>query len=148
MRKILIVATVVIALTAAVSLHAQNQVVSTPHAPKALGPYSQAIRSGHLLFLSGQIAIDPKTNQFRANSGIEEQTRQVLENIKAILAANGMSLADVVSTTVYLKDIDDFGKMNAVYAEFFSQSPPARTTVEVSRLPREARLEIAAIAVK
>jgi 2-iminobutanoate/2-iminopropanoate deaminase len=99
------------------------------------------------VYLAGQIAIDPKTNQFTATAPIEEQTRQVLENLKAVLAAGGMSMDDVVATTVYLKDVGEFGKMNEVYATFFTEAPPARATVEVARLPRDAKVEISAIAV-
>ena len=122
-------------------------VVSTPNAPEAIGPYSQAIRAGNLLFLSGQIAIDPATNELVADSGIEEQTKLVLSNLQAILEAAGLSMADVVQTTVFLADLNDFSKMNEVYGSFFESQPPARATVEVARLPRDVKVEIAAIAV-
>jgi 2-iminobutanoate/2-iminopropanoate deaminase len=122
-------------------------VVSTAQAPAAIGPYSQGIKSGNWLFLAGQIAIDPKTSQM--NSGtIEEQTRQVLDNLRAVLEASAMSMDNVVSTTVYLKDVEDFTRMNTVYATFFKDKPPARATVQVARLPRDALVEISAIAVK
>jgi 2-iminobutanoate/2-iminopropanoate deaminase len=124
-----------------------KEVVTTTNAPAAIGPYSQAIKVGSLLFLSGQIAIDPKTNQMSTGT-IEEQTQQVLQNLGAVLAANDMGLANLVNTTVYLTDINDFAKMNGVYATFFKDQPPARATVQVARLPRDARVEIAAIAIK
>jgi len=124
-----------------------TEVVGTKEAPAAIGPYSQAIKVGNLLFLSGQISIDPKTDQM--NSGtIEEQTKQVLENLDAVLRASGMSMANVVSTTVYLKDVNDVAKMNTVYGTFFKDKPPARVTVQVARLPRDALVEISAVASK
>lgn len=125
-----------------------KQAVSTPDAPEAIGPYSQAIRAGNMLFLSGQLPIDPKTKQLLAEGTIEEQTARVIENLQAVLAANGMTLADVVSTQVFMKDLNDFAKMNAVYATYFKENPPARATVEAARLPRDVKIEIAAIAVK
>ena len=121
--------------------------VSTSEAPAAIGPYSQGIKAGSLLFLSGQISIDPKTNQM-ASGSVEEQTKQALENLDAVLRAAGMSLDNVVNTTVFLKDVNDFGKMNTVYATFFKNKPPARATVQVARLPRDALVEISAIAMK
>jgi 2-iminobutanoate/2-iminopropanoate deaminase len=124
-----------------------KEAVSTNAAPAAIGPYSQAIRAGNLLFLSGQISIDPKTNQMSAGS-VEEQTKLSLDNLDAVLKANGMSMENVVSTTVFLKDLNDFGKMNAVYATYFKDKPPARATVQVARLPRDALFEISAIASK
>jgi 2-iminobutanoate/2-iminopropanoate deaminase len=124
-----------------------KEAVSTQEAPAAIGPYSQAIKVGNLLFLSGQIAIDPKTNQMNSGS-IEEQTKIALENLAAILRANGMSMENVVNTTVFLKDVNDFGKMNAVYGTFFKDKPPARATVQVARLPRDALVEISAVASK
>lgn len=124
-----------------------KQVIVTEAAPEAIGPYSQAIGFGDQLFLAGQIAIDPSTGAMIAGP-IEDQTRQVLENLKAVLEAGGMSMADVVSTTVYLKNLTDFPRMNTIYAEYFSANPPARATVEVSRLPLDALIEISAIAAK
>jgi 2-iminobutanoate/2-iminopropanoate deaminase len=124
-----------------------HKVISTPNAPEAIGPYSQAIRAGKTVYLAGQIAIDPKTKQLRADASIEDQTRLVLENLKAVLAADGLTMEHVVSTTVFLKDLNEFGKMNEVYASYFKKAPPARATVEVARLPRDVRVEIAAIAV-
>jgi len=121
--------------------------VSTKEAPAAIGPYSQGIKVGNVLFLAGQISIDPKTNQYVAGS-IEEQTALTLENLKAVAVAGGMSMADIVFTSVFLKDFNDFAKMNAVYATYFKDKPPARATVQVARLPRDALIEISAIAAK
>ncbi len=123
------------------------QVVATDNAPKAIGPYSQAVRVGPMLFLAGQIPIDPKTNQLVVGT-IEEETKLVLDNLKAVLEASGMTMADVVSTTVFMKDLNDFPKMNTVYGTYFQNNPPARATVQVARLPRDVKVEIAAIAVK
>jgi 2-iminobutanoate/2-iminopropanoate deaminase len=124
-----------------------RQVILTPDAPKPIGPYSQAIRRGQTIYLSGQIAIDPATNQFLSNGSIEDQTRRVLNNLTAVLAADGLTMDDVVSMTVFLKDMNDFAKMNEVYATYFKNAPPARAAVEVARLPRDAKIEISAIAV-
>lgn len=122
--------------------------ITTSEAPAAIGPYSQGIsvEGGRWIFTSGQIALDPKTSKL-VEGGIAEQTAQVLENLKAILAAGGATLADVVKTTVYLANLEDFQAMNEVYARYFRENPPARSTVQVSRLPREARVEIEAVAV-
>jgi 2-iminobutanoate/2-iminopropanoate deaminase len=122
-----------------------RQAISTPHAPAAIGPYSQAIKSGNLLFLSGQIPLDPATGNL-VGGGIEEQTRQVFTNIGAILEAAGLSFDAVISATVYVMDMNDFGKVNEVYATYFSSPAPARATVQVARLPRDARVEIQVIA--
>jgi 2-iminobutanoate/2-iminopropanoate deaminase len=125
----------------------ERSVIATAQAPGAIGPYSQGIKvSGGLVFTAGQVGLVPATGEMIA-ADIETQTRQVLENLKAILATAGSNMANVVKTTVYLKDLGDFAAMNGVYATFFSNAPPARTTVEVSRLPRDARVEIDAIAV-
>ena len=134
----------VLASCAAVSM---KESITTKDAPAAIGPYSQAVKVGSLLFLSGQISIDPKTNQMNSGS-IEEQTKQALENLDAVLKASGMSMENVVSTTVFLKDLNDFGKMNAVYGTYFKEKPPARATVQAARLPRDALVEIAAISSK
>jgi 2-iminobutanoate/2-iminopropanoate deaminase len=115
-------------------------------APKALGPYSPAIRAGNLLFLSGQIPIDPATGSI-VDGGIEAQTEQVMRNIGALLEAAGAGFDHVVRTTVYLTDMDEFAAMNACYARFVTEPPPARATVQVARLPRDVRVEIDAIAV-
>lgn len=149
MRKL---AWVVAALALAGSAAAGGQesgrkVIATPAAPNAIGPYSQAIRAGNTVYVSGEIAIDPKTNQVIANATIEEQTRRALENIGAILAAAGLSMEDIVSTTVYLTDVNEFDRMNQVYATFFKSAPPARATVQVARLARDVKVEISAIAV-
>jgi 2-iminobutanoate/2-iminopropanoate deaminase len=124
-----------------------KKVVATPNAPNAIGPYSQAIRAGKTLYLSGQIAIDPKTNQAMSNASIEDQTRRVLDNLAAVLAAEGLTMDHVVSTIVFLKDVSEFDKMNGVYATYFKLAPPARATVEVARLPRDMKVEISAIAI-
>lgn len=123
-----------------------NTPVSTPSAPAAIGPYSQAVRSGDLLFLSGQVALDPASGKL-LEGGIEAQTERVILNLKAVLEAAGASLHAVVKTTVYLADMNHFQAFNAVYAKHFSQSPaPARATVQVAALPRGALVEIEAIA--
>jgi len=122
-----------------------RSVVQTELAPKAIGPYSQGIRSGRLIYTAGQVPIDPATGQF-VEGGIEEQTRRVLTNIKAILAVAGTSLDRVVKTTVFMADLSQFAAMNAVYAEFFPIDPPARSTVQVAALPRGAMIEIETIA--
>ena len=122
-----------------------RQAVSTPYAPAAIGPYSQAIKSGTLLFLSGQIPLDPATGNLVAG-GIEEQTRQVFANIGAILTAAGRSFDAVVSATVYVMDMNDFAKVNEIYASYFSSPAPARATVQVARLPKDARVEIQVVA--
>ncbi|MBZ5669998.1 MAG: RidA family protein [Acidobacteriia bacterium] len=122
-----------------------KQAISTAQAPAAIGPYSQAIRSGNLIFVSGQIPLDPATGQLvEGDAGV--QTERVLRNLAAILEAAGASLAQVLKTTVYLKDLGDFGRMNEVYARFFGDRPPARATVEVARLPRDVSVEIELIA--
>ncbi len=122
-----------------------KQTISSPKAPAAIGPYSQAIRTGNLLFLSGQIPLDPATGQLVAGD-ITAQTERVLKNLAAILETAGSGLERVVKTTVYLKDLRDFGAMNDVYAKFFGGNPPARATVQVSRLPKDAAIEIDLIA--
>ena len=122
-----------------------RQVVLTPQAPQPVGPYVQAIRAGDLLFVSDQLPFDPVTSSL-VRSGLKAQTRRVIENLKAILEAAGASLAHVVRTTVYLKNIDDFAQMNEVYAEFWPQHLPTRATVEVARLPKDALISMDAIA--
>ena len=124
-----------------------REIVATEAAPQAIGPYSQAIRVGDFVFTSGQIPIDPKTGVF-VEGGIAEQTEQVLRNLAEVLRAAGTSLDGVVKTTVFLADMGDFAAMNEVYGRFFSNEPPARSTVEAARLPRDARVEIEAIAVR
>jgi len=122
-----------------------REAVSTPKAPAAIGPYSQAITAGKLLFLSGQIPLDPATGQL-VPGGIEEQTRQVFANIGAILTAAGASFDHVVSATVYVADMNDFAKVNEIYATYFSSPAPARATVQVARLPKDSLVEIQVIA--
>ena len=122
-----------------------NKVIHTENAPCAIGPYSQGIRSGNMIFTSGQIGLDPKTGAFA--EGVEAQTRQALENLSAVLKEDGAELKDVVKTTVFLKDMNDFAKMNGVYAEFFTEILPARSAVEVARLPKDALVEIECVAV-
>jgi 2-iminobutanoate/2-iminopropanoate deaminase len=119
--------------------------IQTENAPAAIGPYSQAIKAGGLVFVSGQIPIDPKTGEFVAG-GIGEQTQQVLKNLAAVLEAAGSGLDQVVKTTVFLADMKEFSGMNEVYATFFTGSPPARVTVAAAGLPRDARVEIEAVA--
>ena len=123
-----------------------KEIIYTKDAPEPIGPYSQAVRvHGHMIFTSGQIAIDPKTGNL--NGGyIKEQTRQVLENLKNVLIAGGSDISKVIKTTVFLKNIEDFAEMNAVYTEFFGGSKPARSTVEAVALPKDALVEIDAIA--
>ncbi|HEY5073273.1 MAG TPA: RidA family protein [Pyrinomonadaceae bacterium] len=123
-----------------------KDIIATDRAPRAIGPYSQAVRAGNLVFASGQIPIDPATGEFVAG-GIAEQTEQVLRNLTAVFSAAGLGLSQVVKTTVFLANMDDFTAMNEVYGRFFGAEPPARATVEAARLPRDARVEIEAIAV-
>ena len=122
-----------------------REAVSSPSAPKAIGPYSQAIRAGSLLFVSGQIPIDPATGDL-VQGDISRQTHQVFANLKAILEAAGASFDHVVRTTVYLADMNDFAKVNEIYATYFSSPAPARATVQAARLPRDSRVEIDLIA--
>jgi 2-iminobutanoate/2-iminopropanoate deaminase len=124
----------------------EKKVVFTEKAPKPIGPYSQAIIAGNLIFTAGQIPIDPATNQV-VQGDIKEQTRRVLENLRAILESVGATFDDVVKVTIYMKDLNEFSAMNEVYSEYFKNSPPARTTVEVSRLPRDVKIEIDLIAI-
>jgi 2-iminobutanoate/2-iminopropanoate deaminase len=123
----------------------ERQVVSTDQAPKAIGPYSQAIRVGEFVFCAGQAGLEPATGVL-VKGGIEAETRRVLQNLAAVLQAAGSSMSRVVKTTVFLTNMDEFQKMNAVYAEFFPSAPPARSTVQVSRLPKDACVEIEVVA--
>ncbi len=148
MHKLMVGVLLGLVLGTGVATYAQHKAINPPDAPKAIGPYSSAIQAGNMLFLAGQIAIDPKTQQFKADASIEDQTRQTLDNLKAVLAASGMTMANVVSVSVFMKDLNDFSKMNAVYATYFKEAPPARATVEVARLARDAKIEISMIAVK
>lgn len=124
----------------------EKQIISTPNAPAAIGPYSQAVKVGNWIFTAGQLGLVPGTREF-AGPDVESQTRQALENIRAILEEAGFSLRHVVKTTVFLQDMGEFPRMNAVYAEFFPEEPPARSTVQVAALPMGARVEIEAVAV-
>lgn len=126
--------------------NATRETIATPKAPQAIGPYVQAVRAGGFLFLSGQIPLDPATGALVVDADIAQQTERVMKNLEAVLAQAGSGLAAAVKTTVYLADLNDFAAMNAAYARFFPQNPPARSTVEVSRLPRGARIEIDLIA--
>jgi 2-iminobutanoate/2-iminopropanoate deaminase len=122
-----------------------RDVVLTDRGPKPIGPYSQAIRTNGFLYVSGQVALDPKTGAF-VGTDIRQQTERALENIKGILEAAGSNMHHVVKTTVFLKDMNDFSAMNEAYAKFFTQAPPARSTVQVARLPKDALVEIEVIA--
>ena len=122
-----------------------KKAITSPDAPRAIGPYSQAIRTGELLFISGQIPLDPASGQL-VGGDIAAQTRRVLDNVGALLAAGGLTFADVVRTTIYLLDLDDYTLVNAVYGHYFSEPAPARATVQVVRLPKDARIEIDVVA--
>lgn len=123
-----------------------KSVIATSHAPKAIGPYSQAIKANGFIFCSGQIGVDPVTGTL-VSGGIQEQTQRALSNLKIVLEAAGSSLEKVVKTTCYLKNISDFTLFNEVYGSFFDETPPARETVEVARLPKDALIEVSAVAI-
>ena len=123
----------------------KKKVIQTEKAPKAIGPYSQAIQAGNFLFLSGQIPLDPKTGDLMKGD-IRKQTQQVLENIKGVLESQGLGMENVVKATLFLKDMANFNQVNEVYATYFTSFPPARSTIEVAKLPRDADIEIEAIA--
>lgn len=123
-----------------------NKVISTEKAPQAIGPYSQGIIAGNMIYTSGQLGLDPSTGEI-VNTSIEDEARQSLENVKAVLEEAGASLKDVVKTTVFVKDLNEFAKINEVYSEFFSENKPARSCVEVARLPKDGNIEIEAIAI-
>ncbi len=142
------IAAVLLALSAGSAVAQTKQAIATKDAPEAIGPYSQAIKVGTTLFLAGQIAIDPKSNKMIDATDIEAQTKLTLENLKAVVEAAGMTMDDIVSTSVFMADLNDFAKMNAVYANYFKDKPPARATVQVARLPRDAKVEISAIAAR
>jgi 2-iminobutanoate/2-iminopropanoate deaminase len=122
-----------------------KDIVLTDRGPKPIGPYSQAIRANGFLYVSGQVALDPKTGEL-TGTDIQQQTRRTLENLKGILEAAGSNLHHVVKTTVFLKDMNDFAAMNEVYAKYFTLAPPARSTVQVTRLPKDALVEIEVVA--
>lgn len=125
----------------------KKEVILTSKAPKPIGPYSQAIRAGGFVFCSGQIPLNPETGEL-VSSDVEAQTRQVLENLSCVLESSGLCLNCVVKTTIFLKSMNDFPKVNAVYGNYFKENPPARSTVEVSRLPKDVLVEIEAVAVE
>lgn len=122
-----------------------KKIIYTDNAPKPIGPYSQAIRAGDFLFCSGQIPLDPKTGQIAATD-VAGQTRQVMENIKAVLLTGGVSFGSVVKTTIFLKSMNDFPTVNEIYGQYFPKNPPARSTIEVSRLPKDVLVEIEVVA--
>jgi len=122
-----------------------REIISTEHGPKAIGPYSQAVKANGFVFTAGQVALDPATGSV-VGTEIKAQTERVMENLKGIVEAAGSSLHKVVKTTVFLKDMNEFASMNEVYARYFPAAPPARSTVEVSRLPKDVRVEIEVIA--
>jgi 2-iminobutanoate/2-iminopropanoate deaminase len=124
-----------------------KKIINTSNAPKAIGPYSQAVWAGDLLFLSGQIALCPETGEF-LNSSLEEESHQVMKNIKSILNAAEMDYQNIIKTSIFLKDMNDFVAVNQIYASYLSEPFPARETVEVARLPKDARIEISIIAKK
>jgi 2-iminobutanoate/2-iminopropanoate deaminase len=126
------------------STHGKHAILA-PNAPRPIGPYSQAIKAGNLVFCSGQIALDPTTGAMQGPD-VETQTRRVMENVKAVLEAAGSSLDHVLKTTIFLKSMNDFPKVNEIYATYFSATPPARSTVEVARLPKDALVEVEAVA--
>ena len=123
-----------------------KQIVVAENAPKAIGPYSVGVKIGDFVFTAGQLGINPETGSI-VNGGIAEQTTQALENLRAVLEAGGSSLSNVIKTTVFLRDMNDFSKMNDVYAEFFTENFPARSAVQVARLPLDAQVEIEAVAI-
>ena len=124
-----------------------KEIISSNDAPKAIGPYSQAVKAGGMVFISGQIPIDPKTGMV-VQSDIKTQTKLVMENVKAIITAAGCAISDIVKATIYLKNMDDFAVVNEVYGSYFPVDPPARATVEVSRLPKDVAIEMDFIAFK
>ena len=124
-----------------------KETVSTDHGPKAIGPYSQAVKANGFVFVSGQVALDPKTQQL-IEGGIAQQTERVMENLKGIVEASGSTMSKVVKTTVFLADMNDFTTMNEIYGRYFPSHPPARATVQVSRLPKDVKVEIEVIALQ
>jgi len=147
-RKILslVVVTLLLGLFSLPAFAVELTVIVPEKAPKAVGPYSQGIVAGDFVFTSGQLPLHPDTNAFP--EGIEAQTRQSLDNVKAVLEAGGSSLSKVVKVTIFVKDLNDFGKVNEIYATYFTENPPARSCVEVARIPRDALIEIEAVGVR
>ncbi len=125
----------------------KKEIIKSPNAPKAIGPYSQAVKVGDMLFCSGQIAINPETGEY-VKTDVKSEAKQVLENLKAVLNEAGMDFKDVVRATVFLKDINDYSAVNEVYASYFTEKPPARAAVQVGKLPKDVAVEISCIAVK
>lgn len=128
------------------SMDVQKEIISSAKAPKAIGPYSQAIRAGHIIYTSGQLGMDPVSGVI-VDGGVEAETRQALHNLESILSSAGTDLASVLKTTVFLRDINDFSRMNGIYQEFFKDQPPARSAVQVGALPKGAAVEIEAVAI-
>ncbi len=147
MKTFLILIVVLVGNYAHPSENSKKEIISTNEAPKAIGPYSQAVRVGNTLYLSGQIAIDPIKGKM-IHGDIEQQTHQVLKNIKAVLNASGFILGDVVQSQVFLSDLNNYGKMNKVYASYFIKDPPARAAIQAARLPLDALVEIMVTAAK
>lgn len=146
MKKTLVTLMAGAALLASGSVMAQKTVIASKNAPEAIGPYSQAIKAGDTVYVSGMLPLTPDGKM--VNTSIADATRQSMNNIKAVLAANGMTMDNVVQTTLYVKDLNQFGDINKAYGEYFKDKAPARVTVEVARLPKDAPIEISAIAVK
>lgn len=142
----LLLAVLLLSVTASFVLAADRTVVAPPKAPKAVGPYSQGIVAGNLVFTSGQLPLNPETNAMPA--GIEAQTRQSLDNVKAVLEAGGSSLDKAVKVVIFVKDLNDFGKVNEIYGAYFTKNPPARSCVQVARIPKDALIEIEAVGVR
>ena len=142
----LLLAALFMCLTASAAFAEDRAVVAPAKAPKAVGPYSQGIATDDFVFTSGQLPLNPDTNQMP--EGIEAQAKQSLDNVKAVLEAGGSSLDKAVKVTIFMKDLNDFGKVNEIYATYFTKNPPARSCVQVSRIPRDALIEIEAIGVK
>lgn len=142
----LLLAVLLLSVTASFALAADRTVVAPPKAPKAVGPYSQGIVAGNLVFTSGQLPLNPETNAMPA--GIEAQTRQSLDNVKAVLEAGGSSLDKAVKVVIFVKDLNDFGKVNEIYGTYFTKNPPARSCVQVARIPKDALIEIEAIGLR
>lgn len=128
------------------SMDVQKEIITSEKAPKAIGPYSQAIRAGHIIYTSGQLGMDPASGVI-VDGGVEAETRQALHNLESILSSAGTDLASVLKTTVFLRDINDFSRMNGIYQEFFKDQPPARSAVQVGALPKGAAVEIEAVAI-